>query len=149
MKKKFLFIGVLALCLILIFAFVTIGSATPTTTLDDETLAEKALTEAQMIGLIGTPKAQKTARMSLSEWNMLIDADLGMDADKFGLTPDIPVFVLAIRGNVEWRAPGLPQPGQELIERYDNITVVLDARTGDLIWVGAYYPDHPMPVVVP
>ena len=149
MKQKYLFVSLLVLCFIFISALVILRNAESSATLDENILAEKALLEAQMNGLMGTPKNQETVRMNLSDWNKLINAELGMDADKFGLTPDMPVFVLAIKGNVEWRGVDLPQPGQEIAENYDNITVVLNARTGDLIWVGAYYPDYPMPVPVP
>lgn len=147
--KQGLLAVILVLSLILIFALVLSGRAASTPVLDDETLTAKALGEARAAGLIDVPKAQKAIRMSLAEWNTLVGIDLGTDAAKFGLTPDLPVFVLAIRGEVEWRGVGLPRPGQNSPEHYDNITVVLDARTGDLIWIGSYYPDQPMPVPVP
>jgi hypothetical protein len=117
--------------------------------IDDATLTAQAITEARAAGLTGEPRAQTAVRMSLAEWNALIDAELGKDAAAFGLVPDIPVFVLGIRGDVEWRAVGLPKPGQDSPERYDNITIVLDARTGNLLWQGSYYPGYPLPVSVP
>lgn len=149
-KKSFLFVAILGLFLTLAFALVpaSAGRASPTPVLDDKTLIEKALAEAEMAGLISKPYAQKFLRMNLDEWNTLVSIGLGSDAEQFGLTPDIPVFILAIRGNVEWRGPGLPRPGQELPEYYDNITVVLDARTGDLIWTGSYNPNQPMPISI-
>lgn len=149
MKQKYLIISLLVLSIIFISTLVILGNAESSDKLDENILAEKALIEAQMNGLMGMQINQETARMNLSDWNKLVNAELGMDADKFGLTPDTPVFVLAIKGNVEWRGVGLPQPGQEIAENYDNITVVLNARTGDLIWVGAYYPDYPMPIPIP
>jgi hypothetical protein len=148
-NRSLLFAGILVLFLMLTFALVSAGRALPTPVLDDEILTAKALTEARAAGLIDAPKAQKAIRMDLAEWNALIGIDLGADAAKFGLTSDIPVFILAIKGDVEWRGVSLPRPGQDSPERYDNITVVLDARTGDLIWMGSYYPDQPMPVSVP
>jgi hypothetical protein len=148
-KKSLLFAGILALFLMLTFALVSAGRALPTPVLDDEILTAKALTEARAAGLIDASKAKKVIRMDLVEWNALVGIDLGADAAKFGLTPDIPVFILAIKGDIEWRGVGLPRPGQDSPERYDNITVVLDARSGDLIWIGSYYPDQPMPVPIP
>ncbi len=148
-RNRSLLAVILVLSLMLTFALVLSGRAVSTPVLDDETLTAKALVEARAAGLMDVPKAQKAIRMSLAEWNTLVGIDLGTDAAKFGLTSDIPVFVLAIRGEVEWRGVGLPRPGQDSPERYDNITVVLDARTGDLIWIGSYYPDQPMPVPVP
>lgn len=79
--------------------------------------------------------------MSLAEWNARVDIDLETEAVRFGLTPDIPVFVLAIKGDVEWQGTGLPKPGQDRSERYGNITVVLDARAGNVIWIGSSYSD--------
>jgi hypothetical protein len=148
MKQKYLFVSLLVLSIIFISALVILGNAESSATLDKNILAEKALLEAQMNGLMGMPINQETARMNLSGWNKLINAEIGMDADKFDLTPDTLVFILAIKGNVEWRGVSLPQPGQETAENYDNITVDLNDRTGDLIWVGAYYPDYPMPIPI-
>ncbi len=148
-NKSLLFAGILTLLLILTFVLASSGRALPTPILDNEILTAKALTEARAAGLIDMPRAQKGIRMDLAEWNALIGLDLGADAANFGLTSDIPVFILAIKGDVEWQGVGLPKPGQASPEHYDNITVVLNARTGDLIWVGAYYPDHPMPIPVP
>jgi len=147
LRKSFL--GSLALFLIVFLVIISAARASPTSVLDDKTLTARAITEAQVAGLMGEPKAQKAVRISLAEWNALIDAELGKDAAEFGLTPDIPVFVLAIRGDVEWVLGFLPKPGQDSPERYDNITVVLDARTGDPMWLGSYRPGYPMPVSVP
>lgn len=148
-NNNLLFAGIVLTFLVLIFAFVSTGKAVPASTLDDEILTTKAIAEARAAGLISAPETLKAIRMSLAEWNARVGIDLGTEAARFGLTPDIPVFVLAIRGDVEWRGTGLPKPGQELPERYSNITVVLDARTGNVIWIGSYYSDQPMPVPVP
>lgn len=149
--KNFLILGSLALLLIVSLAVISAVMASPTPPLDDETLMAKALDEARFAGLIGEPRALKAVRMSLAEWNALVDIELGPDAPTIGLVSDMPVFVLAIRGEVEWRAPGGLglKPGQDSPERYDNITIVLDARTGNLLWLGSYRLGYPMPVSVP
>lgn len=149
LRKNFLILGSLALLLIVSLVIISAVMASPPPVLDDATLTAKAITEARAAGLMGEPRALRAVRMSLAEWNALIDAELGKDAAAFGLVPDIPVFVLAIRGDVEWRAVGLPKPGQDSPERYDNIIIVLDARTGNLLWQGCYYPGYPLPVSVP
>ena len=150
LRKNFLILGSLALLLFVSLVIISAVMASPPPPLDDEILMAKALNEARLAGLIGEPRALKAVRMSLAEWNALIDAELGKDAAAIGLVPDMPVFVLAIRGDVEWRALGyLPQPGQDSPERFDNITVVLNARTGDLLWLGSYRPGYPSPVSVP
>jgi hypothetical protein len=141
---------ILLLVCLLILIGMAAAAASPPSPLDRETLITKAIAQAQAAGLQGTPIAQKDVQMRLSEWTALIDAELGKDAAQFGLTPDTPVFVLAMRGNVEWRLPaGPPLPDQKSPEHYDNIIVVLNAYTGDLMWVGSYRPGFPMPVPVP
>lgn len=88
--------------------------------------------------------------MTLAEWLKLNDAELGKDATYFGLTPDMPIFILAIRGNVESQlAGGNLRPGQNEPEKYNNITIVLDARTGDVLWIATIRDGFPMPVSVP
>lgn len=148
LKKNPPVLGRLALVLVVSLALISAVMASSIPVLDDATLAAKAITEARAAGLMGKPWAQRRVRMSLAEWYALIDAELGRDAAAFGLVADMPVFVLGIRGDVEWSAPGLPRPGQDSPERYDNITIVLDARTGNLLWQGSYYPGYPLPVSV-
>jgi hypothetical protein len=116
---------------------------------NEQALSERALGYAQAAGLRGTPTSQKAVRMTLGGWARLVNAEPGKDAAKFALDPDRPVFVLAVRGDVQWNAPGAPRPGQTSPEHYDNITVVIDIRTGNLLWVGSNYPDAPMPIPVP
>lgn len=124
-------------------------NASPAPLLDDQVLTQKAIEEARGYGLSGEPLAQRSVHMDLAKWTALTNAGLGSDAGKFGLTPDLPVFVLAIQGSVEWKGPGLPQPGQSSPEKYNNITIVLNAQNGELIWAGSYLPGYPMPVSVP
>lgn len=147
LSKTIVLAGVLLASLL---ALMLIGAgASPASQLDQETLTLKAITEAQASGLMGAPEAQRFVQMSLAEWAKLTDAELGQDAAEFGLTPDMPVFVLAMRGDVEWQGVGPLRPDQSSPERFDNITVVLNARTGELIWVGVYRPGFPMPVSIP
>lgn len=123
-------------------------TASPTPLLTQEVLEGKALDLAKLYGLQGIPDAQKVVLMTLGEWYALNDAEFGKDASQIGLTSDIPVFVLAIRGNVEWHGLGLSNPNQAGLEHYDNITVVLNALTGEPVWVGSKYTGFPMPVPV-
>lgn len=150
-RDFFLTVSGIVLLLGLLFALMQItrvGASTPPK-LDTDVLTEMAIAEAQEAGLQEAPAVQRAVQMSLGEWNSRINAELGKDAAQFGLTPDMPVFVLAIRGEVVWRAPGLSRPGQNTPERYNNITIVLDARTGDLIWRGSYRSGFQMPISVP
>jgi hypothetical protein len=104
------------------------------------------MTAAQNAGLQGAPTAKKVTRMTFDEWLKMNGAGLGTDAGQFGLFPDMPVLVVGLRGNVEDRMPGdMPQPGQTEMKpkRYDNIIIVIDARTGNLLWEGATTKDSP------
>ena len=135
----------------LLLASMLSKATTAATLLDDQSLEAKALAEAYTAGLQGKPEAQKAVSMTMADWLKLMNAELGKDAFQFGLTPDMPVYVLAIRGQVVWHGPGLPQPGQTKTEAetYDNITIVLNARTGETIWAGATRTGYSMPVPVP
>jgi hypothetical protein len=125
------------------------ASASTLLPLPQAVLESKAITAAQEAGLQGAPTAKNVTRMTFGEWLKMTDAELGKDAAKFGLSPDIPVFVLAMRGNVESRLAGLPQPGQTEQAKFDNITIVLNARNGELLWMGAVNQGFPMLVPVP
>jgi len=143
-------LGILiSLVLVLAFWLSSQNTAKASSLLDDKTLESHAMAAAQYYGMQGTPSAKQAVMMTYAQWLALNDAELGKDAAQFGLTPDLPVYVFAIRGSVEWQGLGMPQPGQTAPEHYDNITVVINARNGDLLWVGANRVGFPMPVPVP
>jgi hypothetical protein len=119
-------------------------------TLDQGVLTDLALMAAQEAGLQGEPKASATSIMSLAEWGKLNDAELGKDAAQFGLSNDMTVFVLAMRGDVVWQMPSLPRPGEsESHEHYGYIVVALNAATGEVISIGAKRDGAPVPIFVP
>src|SRR5262245_27224953 len=80
--------------------------------LDEKTLESYAMKTAQFYGMQGAPSAKKAVMMTYGEWLALNGADLGTGAAQFGLTPDMPVYVLAIRGSIDWRGLGELKPGQ-------------------------------------
>jgi hypothetical protein len=125
------------------------AKASPTAQVDERTLQAKAIGEAQKAGLQGMPTAHNAIQVNLAEWFRRTNAELREGSAQFGLTPDMPVFVLAMRGHVEWQAAGLPRPGHPYPEHYDNIIVALNARNGELVWIGSYQPGSPMPVSIP
>ena len=144
----------IGLGVLIVFGFFAMGEHTVNAAqiplLDDKVLEEKAIAAAQLDGLQGSPIAKVAVHMTLAEWLTLNDAGLGTDAAQFGLTPDMPVFVLAMRGNVTSRLLGESlRPGQNGPAIYDNITIVLDARTGDVRWSMVVSEGFPMPVSVP
>lgn len=143
----------IGLTVLVIFSFFTLkqgnADAASIPLLQEKTLEEKAIAEAQFAGLQDMPTAKRAVQMNLEAWLKLNDTDLGKDAAQFGLTPDMPVYVLAMRGNVVSRLAGMPRPKQTTPEQYDNITIVLDARTGDLMWIVTTREGFAMPVSVP
>ena len=126
--------------------FNTIAAETPT--LDDETLRAKAIILARSFGLKGEPTAEKTERMTLAEAAKLLDEDLGKDAGQFGLTPEMPVFVYALRGEIEPTGPRQIDPDNPN-PKYDRMLIILNAQNGDTLIQGDYYVNAPMPIELP
>lgn len=116
--------------------------------LDEVTLVNKSIDFAHKAGLRGTPKSQKNVRMTLGEWAKLNGGELGKDAGKFGLTPTLPVFVMALRGKVISNAP-IELPPDQPEPQYSAIVVVLDANTGEPITWGYYEANDVLPFDVP
>jgi len=152
-KRNRLIVGVVVVAMFV--ALVWVLAATLTTnvsssaTLDDQTLEAKALQWAQTNGLQGEPVAKRAVRMTLGQWLAFGSGGLGPGAAESGLSSDTPVFVLAIRGKVEWRQSQSSLPGQAAPEQFDNITVVVDARNGNPISVRAARDPATMPIQVP
>lgn len=119
--------------------------------LDDKTLTDKALVAARVQGLAGEPAAQASHRMTYGEWLARSNSALGPDASQFGLTPDLPVFILVIRGNVEWTGPSAPPPPgvQNSRTDFNNMVVVLNALTGEVLQVHSYSPGARTPLPIP
>ena len=116
--------------------------------LAQEELTNKAINQAQFFGLQGGPSAQKAVQMRYVEWLELSDAELGVDAEQFGLIPDMPVLVLAMRGDVARQMPLRPNPEKIPGDRFDNITIVLKVETGELLSLSVSPSADLMPVRV-
>lgn len=67
----------------------------------------------------------------------------GSGAAAAGLAPDMPVWAVLLRGTVRLSLPGAP-PYEERL--YDNLTVVLNARTGEVFRTNAYVPGRTPPL---
>lgn len=102
-----------------------------------------AIEEAQWSGLQqGMPTALATRQMALSEYARLTGGNVPPSAARVGLDLRMPVWVVAMRGLVDWNRPGGPGT-------FDNITVALNARTGETVMVQAFNPGVPLPIPVP
>jgi hypothetical protein len=148
-SNRSLLILILLLAIGIISALLLAGKNSRRGAIDDAALESKATAIARDYGLIGEPIEKKAVRMSLGEWSKLIDAGYGEGARELGLTPDLPVFVLVILGDVEWKDPGGKSWLGSEAERFDNITIVLNANTGESIYVGSIRAGFPLPVPIP
>lgn len=140
----------IVLCMLLVLAFVACGGQTaltptplPSGTLLSEFQAyERALSWARFAGLAGQPTGYVAHRMTLGEYATIVEAGLRPESAKVGLDPDLPVWVVTIRGDGIWALPGTRQP-------FANVPIVLDAKTGEIkMWVSSRpgsEPDFPIP----
>ena len=100
----------------------------------EEAKAE-GLAQARIAGLTGEPTSTFATLTDLQEYTETSTHGTGMlgsDAASVGWHLDRKVWVIAFRGKVKLT---LPSSGGET---YDNITLALDARTGEVIGVYAY-----------
>lgn len=127
---------------------VNIPTASSTATLDDSTLEVKALEWARAHGLQGTPLAKRAVRMTLGQWLAFSGGQLGPGSTQFGVEQNTSVFVLAIHGSVAWHRLGAGLQGRHP-EQFNNITIVVDARNGNLVSAAAARNPTTMPIQVP
>ena len=109
-------------------------------TLDEAKAAGRA--QARIAGLIGEPTSVFAELTTLEQYLFISSngtGQLGSDAASVGWYPDRKVWVVAFRGQVKLAMPGSSG------ETYDNITLALDARTGELIGTDAYPAGYTMP----
>lgn len=124
-------------------------TASSATTLDEQTLEAKALDWARAHGLQGIPLAKRAVRMTLGQWLAFSGGQLGPGSTQFGVDQNTAVFVLAIHGSVAWHKLGAGLQGQNTPEQFNNITIVVDARNGNLVSAAAARNPTTMPIQVP
>ena len=103
--------------------------------LTPEEAKAEGLAQARFAGLIGEPTSVFAELTTLEQYVFTSTkgtGQLGSDAASVGWHPDRKVWVVAFRGKVKLAMPGSSG------ETYDNITLALDARTGELIGTDAY-----------
>ena len=119
----------------------------PQMQVQEQAAVESALDMARMRGLQETPAPRFAVKqMTLAEYNKLSDVRAGPDAAKFGLDPAQQVWVVTIKGQVQWSGPG--QTGGDA-DKFDNITIVISAQTGDHIATLSARAGQPLPLDVP
>jgi hypothetical protein len=140
---------VLAVVALLVLGWAQMNAiASEPAALDEATLTAKSIALAQKAGLKGTPKSQRSVRMTLGEWAKLNKGGLGTDAGKFGLTPTLPVFVMVMRGEVVPTTP-IELPPDQPEPKYTAIVMVLNANTGAPITWGYADQGDELPFDVP
>lgn len=127
------------------------GSAAvnPVAPLDQAEAVSRAIVEAQALGLQGSPDKVLAKRMTLRQYDALTGFKAGPDATEHGLDPGQTVWVVGIKGLVEWAGPGrvsemCPECNEN--DTFDNITIVLNEATGEKLASYAAGPGQPMPV---
>lgn len=141
--------AVMALMALVIFQgdFDQVEATTPPLQVQEQAAVERALDMARLRGLQETPAPRFAVKqMTLAEYSRLGDFKVGPDAAKFGLEPDQQVWVVTIKGQVEWSGPG--RTGGDA-DRFDNITIVVNARTGEHIATLSARAGQPLPLDVP
>lgn len=107
----------------------------PQQELDEQAAVQRAIQFARSAGLQGDITQHGAARMSLNAYTALHGGKLGRDAASVGRAPEKAVWVVSMLGKVNLTLPGLPGPGSDRV--FDNITVALDAVSGEVIGVAA------------
>ena len=95
----------------------------------------RGLAEARFAGLVGEPTSVKATLTNLEDYIRVSSfgtGQLGSDAGDVGWYPDHEIWVIAFEGTVRLKLPGSSG------ETYDNITIALDAQTGEIIGTDAY-----------
>ena len=110
--------------------------------LTPEEAKAEGLAQARTAGLVGEPTSTFATLTNLQEYTETSTHGTGMlgaDAASVGWHPDRKVWVIAFRGKVKLTLPGSSG------ETYDNITLALDAHTGELIGTDAYPAGYTIP----
>jgi hypothetical protein len=146
-QKAIFFAGTVAM---ITFLFLVLTAGTPQPELDEATLTQRALEVAKVEGLQGKAVAQRGLRMTYSDWLPFVDANLGTDAAQVGSTPEMPVFIFALRGEIQNLGPGQRPIGDDGgPEHFTSMVIILDARTGELLELHLYPPGTKLPIPVP
>ncbi len=122
---------------------------------DEQSLIERALQDSiQVGGLKSTGDAASdrdlvklTTWTTLGEWDAVTGAAALPDANKFGVSADMPVLIVVIRGQISDDAmPGAPSLNQSKGPIYDNKYVIMDPNSGRVIGSTSFGPGYSLPL---
>lgn len=105
---------------------------------------ETALSIAFEWGLQGSPAAHIARSLTFGRYAVLAGDSYRARVGTDGLKPDDEVWVVSFLGDVRRR---LNTTGEAV--EYDNMTVILNAWTGEAVWIEAYFEEYQSPFRVP
>lgn len=113
-------------------------------TSEQDAAVKRAVEIARERGLQTQPAALVAKKATLGEWFAIVGFEPGSEAASVGLDPSTPIWIIAMRGPVEWSGPGKQTGGAG--DQFDNITIALG--TGRLDYVGSHAagPGQPLPL---
>ena len=103
-------------------------------------LAVTSLTEN---GFVGDTFSHIARRVPFRDYAAAIGQAFAAEEGHMEAPPDLEVWVFAFKGDVVLDVPGQPSVA------YDNLTVVLDALTGNVLRAEAFYGDFESPLRAP
>lgn len=136
MKKKLIVAGLFVLSVALVFILLARRDVATAGPMTQEWAIERAIEIARAYG-DDEPREIAAAMMTCAEFEALLDDAVYFPEEMAA----IPVWVVVMKGTVRFLAPPLregPAPPSE----YDNMYVVLNALTGEVMEVGARAPGH-------
>jgi hypothetical protein len=115
-------------------------TSAPVELMSREVGIEKAEEYARRTGLMGDPSRVMARQTTLADYMRETDGEeLGPDAAKVGLSPDMPVWMVIFFGDIRYAGHGFPKLDGTYPElRYDNIIIVINALSGKYIAMAAY-----------
>lgn len=141
----YLWIGI-TLSFVIAIVAILIGHAQAQPQTQQDIVLERAIEYAQSHGLQKRPAEFAMKQTTLSEWFSLVGFQPGDDPIKVGLDPDRAIWIVVMKGDVEWSAPGRQTGGPG--DKFDNISIALSADTLEHIGAFSAGPDDALPLGV-
>jgi len=110
----------------------------------ETTAVQRAIEIARHYGLTqNRPDKFAVKQTTLAEWFSIIDFEPGADASKLGLDPNRPIWIVSMKGSIDWVGPGRRGgPG----DKFDNISVALSLDSSEHLGTFSAAPDQPLPL---
>jgi len=134
----------LALAIMVVIGVVA-GSAQARPKTQQDIAVERAIEFARSRGLQQSQPTEFIVKQTaLAEWFSIIGFHPGPDATKVGLDPDKAIWIVAMKGSIEWSGPGRQTGGAG--DTFDNISIALSVDTLEYVGSFAAGPDEQLPL---